>query len=189
MMRSLRRGTMADAQTGRAVDSDFEKSARVFAIGKEERAAQGLPPVHLLVVDDDEHVRGVCRSIAEEAGMKVFDVSTAEEALEVLEVSPVDILLTDLRLPGTSGLELLKRVTRLFPDMAVVMLTQYGTIDSAVQATRMGAVDYVTKPFRVEELRARLEQVVHAFELHPETPMPPDQLRALPRLSTPLAIP
>ena len=100
---------MADSHTGRAVSAEFERSAGVFAIGKEERAAQGLPPVHLLVVDDDEHVRGVCRSIAEEAGMKVFDVGTAEEALEVLEVSPVDILLTDLRLPGTSGLELLKR--------------------------------------------------------------------------------
>jgi PleD family two-component response regulator len=95
---------MADTQAGRAVGADFARSAGVFAIAKEERAAQGLPPVHLLVVDDDESVRGVCRSIAEDAGMKVFDVSTAEDALEVLEVSPVDILLTDLRLPGTSAI-------------------------------------------------------------------------------------
>src|ERR1700740_2579969 len=171
---------MPDSHTGRALSAEFERAAGVFAIGKEDRAAQGLPPVHLLVVDDDEHVRGVCRSIAEDASMKVFDVGTAEEALEVLEVSPVDILLTDLRLPGTSGLELLKRVTRLFPDMAVVMLTQYGTIDSAVQATRMGAVDYVTKPFRIEELRARLEQVVHAVELKRENRMLREQVRALP---------
>src|SRR6266404_7858815 len=78
---------MADSHTGRVVSAEFERSAGVFAIGKEERAAQGLPPVHLLVVDDDEHVRGVCRSIAEEAGMKVFDVGTGEEALEVLGAS------------------------------------------------------------------------------------------------------
>src|ERR1700722_19169349 len=133
---------MADTHAGRAVDAGFARAVGVFALGKEERAAQGLPPIHLLVVDDDENWRGVCRSIAEDSGMKVFDVGTAEEALEILEISPVDILLTDLRLPGASGLELLKRVARLFPDMAVVMLTQYGTIDSAVQATRMGAVDY-----------------------------------------------
>ena len=57
---------MADTHTGRAAGVDFDRSAGVFAIDKEERAAQGLPPVHLLVVDDDEHVRGVCRSIAEE---------------------------------------------------------------------------------------------------------------------------
>ena len=72
---------MADTHAGRAVSTDFERPAGAFAIGKEERAAQGLPPVYLLVVDDDEHVRGVCRSIAEDAGMKVADVSTAEEAL------------------------------------------------------------------------------------------------------------
>jgi two-component system response regulator HydG len=112
--------------------------------------------------------------------MKVTDVSTAEEALEVMEMSSVDILLTDLRLPGTSGLELLRRVTPTYPDIAVVMLTQYGTIDSAVEATRMGAADYVTKPFRVEELRARLEQVVHSVELKRENRLLREQLRARP---------
>jgi DNA-binding NtrC family response regulator len=171
---------MAETQAGRIMSSEIGSSAGVLGIGKEERAALGLPPVHLLVVDDDEHVRGVCRSIAEDSGMKVFDASTAEEALEILEHSPVDILLTDLRLPGTSGLELLRRVTGTFPDMAVVMLTQYGTIDSAVQATRMGAADYVTKPFRVEELRARLEQVVHGVELKRENRMLREQVRARP---------
>ena len=122
-------------------------------LARKDRAA---PPMHLLLVDDDDHIREVCRSVAEDCGMKVTDVSTAEEALEVMDMSSVDILLTDLRLPGTSGLELLKRVMQTYPDIAVVMLTQYGTIDSAVEATRMGAADYVTKPFRVEELRARL---------------------------------
>ena len=180
MYASERRGAMAETHAGRTLGAEFERSAGMITVEKVEREARGLPPVHLLVVDDDAHVRGVCRSIAEEAGMKVFDVSTAEEALEVLELSPVDILLTDLRLPGTSGLELLRKVTRLFPDIAVVMLTQYGTIDSAVQATRMGAADYVTKPFRVEELRARLEQVVHAVELRRENRMLREQVRARP---------
>ena len=124
--------------------------------------------MHLLVVDDDEQVREVCRAVAEECGLKVVDVGTGEEALEVMEISSVDILLTDLRLPGTSGLDLLRKVTVTHPDIAVVMLTQYGTIDSAVEATRLGAADYVTKPFRVEELRARLEQVTHNVELKRE---------------------
>lgn len=144
------------------------------------RAAQGLPPIHLLIVDDDEHIRSVCRGVAEDSGMQASDVGTAEEALEVLETCSVDIVLTDLRLPGTSGLELLRRVTTLFPDVAVVMLTQYGTIDSAVQATRMGAADYVTKPFRIEELRARLDQVVHGVELKRENRMLREQVRARP---------
>ena len=146
-------------------------------IARNDRAA---PPMHLLLVDDDDHIREVCRSVAEDCGMKVTDVSTAEEALEVMEMSSVDILLTDLRLPGTSGLELLRRVTQTYPDAAVVMLTQYGTIDSAVEATRMGAADYVTKPFRVEELRARLEQVAHSVELKRENRLLREQLRARP---------
>jgi two-component system response regulator HydG len=137
-------------------------------------------PLNLLVVDDDEHIRELCRAVAEESGMRVLDVSTAEEALEMLELSSVDIVLTDLRLPGTSGLELLRRVAQIYPDIAVVMLTQYGTIDSAVEATRMGAVDYVTKPFRVEELRARLEQVVHGVELKRENRLLREQVRTRP---------
>ncbi len=67
-------------------------------ISSVERSAA---PLHLLIVDDDEHIREVCRTVAEECGMKGHDVSTAEEALEVMESFSIDILLTDLRLPGT----------------------------------------------------------------------------------------
>jgi two-component system response regulator HydG len=151
-----------------------------MALTERLRLGSENPPLNLLVVDDDEHIREVCRAVAAESGMKAIDVSTAEEALEVLELSSVDILLTDLRLPGTSGLELLKKVTVTHPDVAVVMLTQYGTIDSAVEATRMGAADYVTKPFRVEELRARLEQVAHAVELKRENRLLREQVRTRP---------
>ena len=164
-------------QTGAQVPNT---TAEFLALTEGLRIRASNPPLNLLVVDDDGHIREVCRSVAAETGMKVLDVSTAEEALELLELSSVDILLTDLRLPGTSGLELLKRVTVTHPDVAVVMLTQYGTIDSAVQATRMGAADYVTKPFRVEELRARLEQVAHSVELKRENRLLREQVRTRP---------
>ena len=154
--------------------------AEFLAMTEEARTGPSNTPLNLLVVDDDEHIGEVCRSVASETGMRVFDVSTAEEALELLELSSVDILLTDLRLPGTSGLELPRKVTMTHPDVAVVMLTQYGTIDSAVQATRMGAADYVTKPFRVEELRARLEQVAHGVDLKRENRLLREQVRTRP---------
>jgi len=171
---------MADVPAGQLTGRAAEASAEFMALTEGLRLRGGNPPLNLLVVDDDEHIREVCRTVAAETGMKAMDVSTAEEALEVLELSSVDILLTDLRLPGTSGLELLKRVTVTYPDVAVVMLTQYGTIDSAVEATRMGAADYVTKPFRVEELRARLEQVAHAVELKRENRLLREQVRTRP---------
>jgi len=65
-------------------------------------------------------------------------------------------VLTDLKLPGTSGLELLRHIHEQHPEIAVIVLTQYGTIDSAIEATKKGAIDYVTKPFLPEELRAGL---------------------------------
>jgi DNA-binding NtrC family response regulator len=156
---------MADLQTGRLVSQtskapgEFMALAESFGLQRESTAA---------LAGGGQHIREVCRSVALETGRRVLAVSTAEEALELLELSSVDILLTDLRLPGTSGLELLKKVTVRHPEVAVVMLTQYGTINSAVQATRVGAADYVTKPFCVEELQARLEQVAHAVELKRE---------------------
>jgi DNA-binding response OmpR family regulator len=144
---------MADTQAARLASQTPGTEAEFLALTEGLRPQRSSAPVSILVVDDDDHIREVCRAVAAECGMKASDVSTAEEALQVLEFSSVDIPLTDLRLPGTSGLELLKKVSVTHPDVAVVMLTQYGTIDSAVEATRIGAADYVTKPFRLEELR------------------------------------
>jgi DNA-binding NtrC family response regulator len=97
-----------------------------------------------------------------------------------LEHSAVDILLTDLKLPRTNGVELLKLVHDLHPEVAVVVLTQYGSIESAVQTTRLGAMDYVTKPFHIEELRSRLECVARAVELQQENRLLREQLRSRP---------
>jgi DNA-binding NtrC family response regulator len=171
---------MADASPAHQAVAMANEGSEFIGLADGLPPRNSNPPLNLLVVDDDEHIREVCRSVASDTGMKVLDVSTAEEALELLELSSVDVLLTDLRLPGTNGLELLKKVTVTHPDVAVVMLTQYGTIDSAVQATRMGAADYVTKPFRVEELRARLEQVAHSVELKRENRMLREQVKARP---------
>ncbi len=136
--------------------------------------------MNILIVDDEQSIRETCATVSEQCGMKAFAVATAEEALEVLEHSAIDILLTDLKLPQTNGVELLKQVHGLHPDVAVVVLTQYGTIESAVEVTRMGAVDYVTKPFRIEELRSRLERVAKAVELQLENRLLREQLRTRP---------
>jgi len=137
-------------------------------------------PVSILIVDDELTIRETCSAVAEQCGMKATGVSTAEEALEILEHSAVDIVLTDLKLPQTNGVELLKQIHDGHPHVSVVVLTQYGTIESAVEVTRMGAVDYVTKPFRIEELRSRLERVARAVELQQENRLLREQLRTRP---------
>jgi DNA-binding NtrC family response regulator len=141
---------------------------------------QEVLPMNLLVVDDEQYVRKLCADVAGQSGMKVTLVATAEEALNVLENSAVDIVITDLQLPQSSGLDLLQEIHDKHREVAVIVLTQFATIDSAVTATRLGAVDYVTKPFRVEELRSRLERVARAVELQQENRLLREQLRTKP---------
>src|SRR5712672_2481704 len=137
-------------------------------------------PMNILIVDDEQSIRETCATVSEQCGMKAIAVASAEEAMQVLEHSPIDIVLTDLKLHQSNGIELLKVVHDLHPQVSVVVLTQYGTIESAVEVTRMGAVDYVTKPFRIEELRSRLERVARAVELQQENRLLREQLRTRP---------
>ena len=134
----------------------------------------------VLIVDDERSTCSLCAEIAREAGLAVHFAETTEEALELLERLPVDILLTDLKVPEMGGLELLKRVRAGYPHVAAMVLTQYGTIETAIEATRLGARDYVTKPFHVEELRTKLERLVCAIELDQENRVLREQLRTRP---------
>src|SRR5271155_41546 len=149
-------------------------------ISEEAVVLRETAPMNILIVYDEPTIREACGEVAQLTGMNATMVATAEEAIEVLENTAVDIVLTDLMLPHTSGLELLKRVHDTHPNLPVIVLTQYGTIDSAVAATRMGAIDYVTKPFRIEELRARLERASRAVELQQENQLLREQLRTRP---------
>lgn len=99
------------------------------------------------------------------ADLSASAVGTAEEALIILAERSIDILLVDLNLPVTSGLERLKRARERFPKISVITLMQYGTIVSAIEAGQLGARDDFSKPFRVAELRARLDRAVEAIDL------------------------
>ncbi len=136
--------------------------------------------VTVLVVDDEDAARNLCSDVAVAAGLRVRAASTTEQALEIMEQYPVDVVLTDLRVPSLGGLELLKRLRASYPQTVVLVLTQYGTIESAVEATRLGAADYLTKPFHVAELRGKLKRLVHNLELDQENRILREQLRTRP---------
>jgi two-component system response regulator HydG len=143
-------------------------------------------PVHrgttfsLLVVDDEVTTRNLCQDVAADAGLQVYVAQTTEEALEILDQYPVDIVVTDLQVPQLGGLELLKRTRANNPETAIIVLTQYGTIATAIEATRLGATDYVTKPFHVEELRAKLDRLIHSIEVDQENRLLREELRSRP---------
>src|ERR1700682_4481117 len=103
--------------------------------------ARDAVAMSILIIDDEPSIRDTCAEVARQAGMKAIPVASAEEALEGLENSAVDIVLTDLMLQETRGLDRLKRVHDTSPKLPVIVLTQYVTIDSAVAAIRLGAVD------------------------------------------------
>ncbi len=134
----------------------------------------------LLVVDDEVTTRNICRDVAADAGLQVFAASTTEEALEILDQSPVDIVVTDLQVPQLGGLELLKRIRASNPEISVMVLTQFGTIATAIEATRLGAVDYVSKPFHVDEMRTKLDRLVHSIEMDQENRLLREELRSRP---------
>ena len=106
----------------------------------------------ILLVDDEQIMRDVISRLLEEAGYRVITSSTGEDGLERIQQEPVGVVLLDLMLPGLDGLGILERMLDLDPDLVVVMITAYASIENAVKATRLGAFDFVTKPFRNEEL-------------------------------------
>jgi DNA-binding NtrC family response regulator len=97
-------------------------------------------------------MRDVISKLLTEQGYRVMTVTNGEEGLECLTQEPVDLVLLDLMLPGKGGLEILTEINRLDPDIVVVLISAYASVDSAVQAIQLGAYDFITKPFRNEEL-------------------------------------
>jgi DNA-binding NtrC family response regulator len=92
----------------------------------------------VLIVDDEDAWRSLCHDVVTDSALRTRTASKTEQALEILDRMPVDILITDLRVPQIGGLELLKRVCSTYPQTALLVPTQYGTIESAVEATRLG---------------------------------------------------
>jgi DNA-binding NtrC family response regulator len=131
-----------------------------------EKAEANL--LNLLVVDDEKSIREGCREVAQSIGYTTYVADSAEHAFRVLDTTSIDVVLLDLRLPGVGGLEILKEVKRRRPETVVVVMTGYASVQSAVQAMKQGAYDYVTKPFNLEELRLILDRVLGHLQLSSE---------------------
>ncbi len=116
----------------------------------------------LLVVDDEARIRRILELSLSDLGYRVLCAGTAADAERVLEAEPVDLVLTDLQLPDRSGIELLERIRGTRAELPVILITAYGTVESAVRAIKLGAFDYVVKPFAVEEIEALVSRALGA---------------------------
>jgi DNA-binding NtrC family response regulator len=134
-------------------------------------------PLHLLLVEDEAAYREVVAERLTEQGYKVSQASTGEEALDRLNGFAFDILLTDLRLPGVDGRQVLDEAFARYPDIIAVVITGFGTVREAVEVTRLGAEGFITKPFQFEELVHVLQTAVEKRRLRAENAYLREQLR------------
>jgi DNA-binding NtrC family response regulator len=114
----------------------------------------------ILVVDDEPLKRITLQIELTEAGYQVYEAAEAKTALRVLEARPIDVVVTDLRMPGMDGLMFLEHVKQRRPDVHVILMTAYGTVDTAVAAMKRGAYDYLTKPFTTDVLLSKIDHLL-----------------------------
>jgi DNA-binding NtrC family response regulator len=131
---------------------------------------------NILVVDDEVNIRGALVTLLQKKGHNVCGVGTGEEALEHLAIAGTELVITDLKMPGMGGMEFLRRLKDKWPDTEVVVMTAYGSIDTAVEAMRYGAYDYLTKPIDRERFPIVVEKALERHALTTENKQLRDRL-------------
>ncbi|HYX69889.1 MAG TPA: sigma-54 dependent transcriptional regulator [Terriglobales bacterium] len=121
--------------------------------------------IHFLIVDDEQSIRRLCMTIGASLGFHCAEAESAEAALAYLENNAPDLIVADLMLPKMSGVELLRQVKVLLPKSEIAIMTGHGSVETAVQAMKLGAYDYIAKPFRVEELKLVLQRMAEKVRL------------------------
>jgi DNA-binding NtrC family response regulator len=127
-----------------------------------------MPKQNILVAEDEELMRSILRQLLENAGYEVFTADSAEAALEIFPTRDFAVTLTDIKMTGMDGLELLDRLKAIDPEAIVIVMTAYSSVDSAVAALRKGVYDYVTKPFVNEDLLQTIKNAITTRELFAE---------------------
>jgi two-component system response regulator PilR (NtrC family) len=122
----------------------------------------------ILVVDDEESIREFLDIMLRKEGYEVTCVEDGQKAIDTLKKKTFDLVISDLQMPNVTGLELLKHSRENYPDVLFMMITAFGTAESAVEAMKMGAYDYITKPFRIDEVRINIANALRSKNLEVE---------------------
>jgi two-component system response regulator PilR (NtrC family) len=127
--------------------------------------------INILVVDDDKSMREFLELILKREKYNVACAKDGADAILLLKENYFDLVITDLMMPVINGLELLKKAKELYPDIKVIMITAFGTIDTAIEAIKLGAYDYITKPFNNDDLRLKIRRAIEAQKIEHENIM------------------
>src|SRR3990172_6083574 len=140
-----------------------------------QRQERFMEPETILVVDDDEHMGFTFKEVMTSEGCRVVMARDGLEALERVKADHLDLVLMDVRMPKMDGIEALKQMVNIVPDLPVIMVTAFGSKDIAVEALKLGAYDYFTKPVDIHEIRIVVRRVLEKAKLQQEV----DRLRRL----------
>ena len=119
----------------------------------------------ILIVDDEKNYLVVLEALLSPEGYEIITADNARSALRLIEESDLDLVLTDMKMPGVSGMELMEQCKKINPEVPVIMMTAYGTIEMAVEAMKKHAYDYITKPFQNEELKVTIKKALENYRL------------------------
>ncbi|MCX8117540.1 MAG: response regulator [Desulfobacterota bacterium] len=125
-------------------------------------------PIRIWIAEDEDELRELLKDFLIQEGRVIRTFRNGAEVVTALDRDSLDLLLTDLVMPEVDGIELLHRVKRRHPDCVVILMTGYASLDSALQAIRGGAYDYIRKPFKLEELAILIENACEKIRLHRE---------------------
>ncbi len=139
---------------------------------------------NILVIDDEAAQRDVLAGYLKKKGYKIFSASSGKEGIEIARTNPVDIILSDFKMPGLSGLEVLEHVKKINPEISFVIVTAYGTVENAVKAMRLGAFDYISKPVDLDELDLMIERIIEHKNLKSENRLLKTQLQEKYKISS-----
>ncbi len=125
-------------------------------------------PHTILIADDDDSLRRVIEFNLKKKGYRTTAVETAEKALAVLQKSDFDLLISDMKMPGMDGIELLQKSKEIRPELPVIFITAFGTVEKAVEAIKLGAYDYITKPFDTDDFLHTINKALEHHQLQDE---------------------
>ena len=117
-------------------------------------------PSHILVVDDKASMRDMLEAAFVERGFKVSQASNGLDAINLVKEQVFDVVITDLNMPGENGIGVLRAARDIAPETHVIIISAYGTIDTAVEAMRLGARDFIRKPFKLTEIEYKVDKIL-----------------------------
>jgi DNA-binding NtrC family response regulator len=139
---------------------------------------------NILVIDDEAAQRDVLTGYLKKKGYKIFSASSGQEGIEITMNNPVDIILSDFKMPDLNGIEVLEQIKDINPEISFVIVTAYGTVENAVKAMRLGAFDYISKPVDLDELDLMIDRIIEHKNLKSENQLLKTQLQEKYKISS-----